>query len=104
MFEGPERKRQQAVDNTVLLIARVEAVVKCSPSISGEMATIMQKQHAQRDKFHKELDRLLELLAAQRRLVESQARKSAPVLQRGETAEAQFVLAAQRRTNRRVER
>jgi hypothetical protein len=55
----------------------------------------MQKLHAELDKFHKELRRLLELLAAQRQLVESQARKSAPVLQLGETAEAQLVLRAQ---------
>ena len=55
----------------------------------------MQKLHAELDKFHKELRRLLELLAAQRQLVESQARKTVPVLQLGETAEALVVLRAQ---------
>jgi hypothetical protein len=55
----------------------------------------MQKIHAELDKFHKELPRLLEVLCVQRRLVESQARKSAPAGQHGETAEAHFVLKAQ---------
>ncbi len=61
------------------------------------MATIMQQLRATPDKFHKELERLLALLAAQRRLVDSQAMKSMQVLQQGETAEAQIVLAAQQR-------
>ena len=84
---------------------------------------IMPELHAGRDKLHKELDRLLELLVAEHRLVESQARKSVPVLAEaqparrrlvdnqartsaalleGEMAEARFVLAAQQRANRRV--
>jgi hypothetical protein len=42
-----------------------------------------------------ELDRLIELIAAQRRLVQSQARKSRPLLQKGEMAEALAVLTAQ---------
>jgi hypothetical protein len=84
----------------------------------------MREFHAERDRFHKELDRLLELLAAQRRHVASEARKSelvaqaetqavrrrlvetpprklAPILQ-GDMAEARFVLAAQYRANRHV--
>jgi hypothetical protein len=79
----------------------------------------MPELHAGRDKLHKELDRLLELLAVEHRLVESHARKSepvilaepqaprqrlvesqarklAPILQ-GDMAEARFVLAAQQR-------
>jgi hypothetical protein len=63
----------------------------------------MLERRAERDKFHKELDRLLEQLVAQRRLVASQVRKPAPG-PRGETAEAQFVLAAQKRVKRRAER
>jgi hypothetical protein len=62
----------------------------------------MLERRAERDKFHKELDRLLEQLAAQRRLVASQARKPAAA-PRGETAEAQFVFAAQQRVKRRAE-
>ncbi len=63
----------------------------------------MRELHPERDKFYKELDRLLQLLAAQQRLVASQARKSAPV-RLDETAEAQFVLAAQQRVKRRARR
>ena len=63
----------------------------------------MLERRAERDKFHKELDRLLEQLATQRRLIASQASKPAPVAL-GETAEAQFVLAAQQRVKRRAER
>jgi len=61
------------------------------------MATIKQELQATHDKFHQELDQLLELLAAQQRLVARKAGKSAAVLQQGETAEAQAVLAALRR-------
>ena len=46
--------------------------------------------------FQKELDRLLELLAAQR-AAERRIRQTMSVLRRGETAEAQAVLAAQLR-------
>jgi hypothetical protein len=66
--------------------------------LKGEMATIMQELHAAPDKFHRELERLLELLAAQRRFVDSQVgRSTRGVLQHGEMAEAQVVLAAQQR-------
>lgn len=82
----------------------------------------MWELHAERDGFHKELDRLLEILAAQRRHFEGEGRKSEPVAQaepqavrrrpvetsprklvpilQGDMAEAQFVLAAQNRANR----
>ena len=46
--------------------------------------------------LQKELDRLLQLLAAQRASI----RQTNSVLQRGETAEAQAVLAAQLRAKR----
>ena len=49
--------------------------------------------------FQKELDRLLQLLAAQR-AAERRIRQTAAVLTRGETAEAQAVLAAQLRVKR----
>lgn len=62
-----------------------------------KMATIKQELQAAHEKFHQELDQLLELLAAQRRLVREKAGKPAAVLQQGETAEAQAVLAALRR-------
>jgi hypothetical protein len=67
-----------------------------------DMGIAIRDLHAERDKYHRELDRLLQILAAQRRLVERQARKSAPAL-RSETAEAQFVLAAQQRAKRRAQ-
>jgi hypothetical protein len=61
----------------------------------------MQKLGAPPDKLQKELERLLKLLAVQRRLFDSDAKKSTAVLQQGETAEAQAVLAAQRRLKHR---
>jgi hypothetical protein len=67
------------------------------------MTTINRELFGARINFHEELDRLLHLLAAQR-LLERQMRKAAPVapvLQRGETAEAQAVMAAQLRFKRR---
>jgi hypothetical protein len=63
----------------------------------------MQERQAEPDKFHRELQRLLEQLAAERRLVESQARQWPPILQ-GEAAEARFVLAAQQRVKRSATR
>jgi hypothetical protein len=47
-----------------------------------------------------ELDRLIELIAAERRLVRSQARKWRPLLQKGDMAEAQAVITAQQRVTR----
>lgn len=72
--------------------------------------TMKQELLAASISFDEELDRLLRLLAVQR-VVERQIRQSAgsaqrgqtamaPVLKRGETAEAQAVLAAQLRFNR----
>jgi hypothetical protein len=61
------------------------------------MATIKQELQAAHDKFYQELDQLLELLAAQQRLVGRKTGKSESVLQQGETAEAQAVLAALKR-------
>ena len=48
-------------------------------------------------KFKEELERLTERIAAERRRVHSQAQRSAPELQRGETGKAQNILVAQRR-------
>jgi CRISPR/Cas system-associated protein Csm6 len=61
------------------------------------MAMVMETLRATPDKFHRELETLLELLAAQERLVDSQVKKSMAILQPGETAEAQVVMAVQQR-------
>jgi hypothetical protein len=53
------------------------------------------------DNFHRELDRLLALLAARRHLIDDQLGKLPPVMERGETAEAQAVLAALERAEGR---
>jgi hypothetical protein len=58
-----------------------------------KMMTVNQEIEAARIKFHKELDRLLGLLAAQQRIVENQPKRSAKT----ETARAEAVLAAQQR-------
>lgn len=70
--------------------------------LRGWIVRIDQELHAAREKFDKELDRLLELLAARQRPGKSEARKSGPVLQQGETAEALAVLAAQLRLRSRT--
>lgn len=49
------------------------------------------------DRFYRELERLLEMLASQRRQLESTA-TAIPLLRRSETAEAQVIMAAQRRS------
>lgn len=49
------------------------------------------------DKFYRELERLLEMLADQRRQLKSPADASMPLLRQSETAEAQVIMAAQRR-------
>ncbi len=59
------------------------------------MVEIRQDLHTWSDNFHRELKRLLELLAAQR--AESHAAMSVPASLHGETVEALAVLAAQRR-------
>lgn len=48
--------------------------------------------------FKKEIERLTERIAAERRRIQSRAQKPAPNLQRGETGNAQNILAAQRLT------
>ena len=58
---------------------------------------IDQELRAARAKFDKELDCLLELLAARHRRYETQAGKPDAVLQQGETAEADTALAALQR-------
>jgi hypothetical protein len=65
------------------------------------MTTVKRDALAGSINFHEELNRLLQLLAAQR-AAERRIRRVAPVLQRGETAEAQAVLAAQLRFKRRA--
>ncbi len=58
----------------------------------------MQKSQPGHDQFHKELDRLLQVLATQRRLIAREARTLAPLATSpGETTEAQLVFAAQQR-------
>jgi hypothetical protein len=69
--------------------------------MKSEMAMIKGELQAAQDNFHKELDRLLELLAARQRLIEAQFGKLPPALEQGETAEAQAVLAALERVERR---
>ncbi|MGA2891321.1 MAG: hypothetical protein ABSE22_00535 [Xanthobacteraceae bacterium] len=68
--------------------------------MKGKVATIAQELHAECDRSREELERLLELLAAQQRLIAIHAKGSARTPQQGETAEAQIVLAAQQRVRR----
>lgn len=64
------------------------------------MVTIKQALDATRADSHKELDRLLKLLAAQQRPVNSGLSKSASVYLEGEITEALAVFIAQRRVRR----
>ena len=64
----------------------------------GAGAEAMRKLQPEHDQFHRELDRLLQVLAAQRRLMARETLNSAPLAtDRGETTEAQLVFAAQQR-------
>jgi hypothetical protein len=100
----PKRDNNAAHDNAVAL-ARVEAVCEFlraeAERMKGEMAMIKEEVQAAHDNFHKELDRLLELLVARQRLIDAQLGKLPPVLEQGETAEAQAVLAALERAESR---
>jgi hypothetical protein len=49
--------------------------------------------------FKKELERLTQRIAAERQRIRSQAQEPAPQLQRGETGNAQNILAAQQRAS-----
>jgi hypothetical protein len=69
--------------------------------LRGFTVRIDPELHAARAKFDTELDRLLELLAARHRPGDIRARKSDAILQQGETAEADAVLAALHRVGRR---
>jgi hypothetical protein len=61
-------------------------------------AEAMRKLQPEHNQFHKELDRLLQVLAAQRRLMAREAGSSSTLAtDAGETAEAQLVFAAQQR-------
>src|SRR5665213_1064482 len=99
-----KRDNNAAHDNAVAL-ARVEAVCELvraeAERMKSEMAMIKGELQAAQDNFHKELDRLLELLAARQRLIEAQLGKLPSALEQGETAEAQAVLAALERVERR---
>lgn len=70
--------------------------------LTTELALIKQELRATRDDDRKELNRLLDLLAAQERLTKHQAKNSNLLLERGEMAEAHAVLGAQRRVERNV--
>jgi hypothetical protein len=61
------------------------------------MKTANHELRPERDKYYMELERLLKLLAAKKRLLEVRIGSLALELRRGETAEAHAVLAAQQR-------
>ena len=59
----------------------------------GAGADAMRKLQPEHDQFHKELDRLLQVLAAQRRLMARETLNSAPLAtDRGETTERNWSL------------
>lgn len=58
----------------------------------------MQERDAAHDPFHRELQRLLALLAAQRRVIARELKVRPATIERDETAEARLVLAAQQRS------
>lgn len=97
-------KSTSAVD--VLALGRVESICDAlrasTEYLMGEIATIKQQLQAERDDARKLRDRLLEFLAAQKRLLEAPTGNVTETLQRGETAEAQAVFAAQQRVERHL--
>jgi hypothetical protein len=57
----------------------------------------MQELDAGYESFHRELHRLLALLAEQRRAIARELKSQSVTIEQDETAEAQLVLAAQQR-------
>jgi len=99
-FRKPKPAREAAGDDTVHL-ARVEIVSDMlkadAERLRIDLVTIKHDLQAARDDVNKERERWLDLIANQKRLLESEACKPMLVLEQGEMALAQAVLAAQQR-------
>jgi len=82
--------------------AMYDLLKSAAERLTTELALIKQELRATRDEDRKELNRLLDLLAAQKRLTKDRAKNSNLLLERGEMAEAYAVLGAQRRVEPNV--
>jgi len=104
--ELQQKQDKAALYGNTAVPAPVEAVYDllkaAAERLKAELALIKQELRAARDDDRKELNRLLDLHAAQERLTEGRAKNSTLLLAQGEMAEAQAVLGAQRRVERNV--
>lgn len=79
VFGEPKPKRDKGAGGDPVLMARVEAerdqLKAEADRLRAELATAKQEFYVERDDARKERDRLLDMLASQQRLLESQARR-----------------------------
>ncbi len=99
-FRKSKPAREAAGDDTVHL-ARVEIACDMlkvdAERLRIDLVTFKHDLQAARDDVNKERERWLDLIANQKRLLESEACKPTLVIEQGEMALAQAVLAAQQR-------
>ncbi len=102
VFGEPKSKSDKAAaGGNIVALARVEIVCEMlkaeTERLKAELATAKEEFCDARDDARRERDRLLDLLAAQQRIIESRIGKSTLVPRQGEMTEAEAVLAAQQR-------
>jgi transposase-like protein len=102
VFGEPKPKPNKAAGSaTVVALTRLEAMCEMlkaeNERLKTELATVKAEFRDARDDARRERDRLLELLAAQQRVIEDRVGMSMLVPQPAEMTEAEAVLAAQRR-------
>jgi len=103
VFGEPKPKpNKAAADGAIVTLVRLEAMCELlkaeTERLKVELATVKEEFRDARDDARRERDRLLDLLAAQQRVVESRGGGSTTLVpQRSEMTEAEAVLVAQQR-------
>jgi hypothetical protein len=102
VFGKPKPKSEKAATSgNIVALTRVEVVCEMlkakTERLKAELATAKEELRNARAAARRERKRLLDLLSAQQRLIESQIGKSTLVPHQGEMTEAEAVLAAQQR-------
>jgi hypothetical protein len=98
----PKPKPNKAAGGaTIVTLTRLEALWEMlkadNERLKSELAAVKVEFQDARDDARRERDRLLDLLAAQQRVVEGRVGRSMLIPQPGEMTEAEAVLAAQQR-------
>jgi hypothetical protein len=102
VFGEPKPKSDEATaSGNIVALARIEIVCEMlkaeTERLKVELATAKEELRDARDDARGERDRLLDLLAAQQRIVEGRIGKSTLVPHQSEMTEAEAVLAARQR-------